>query len=149
MIFMFDLELGQLSDARGAAITDAVREANGWPVEFVAGRVEKRWFGVEKFYPPVLEILTEDDAGPILLPTATRDADAIALRPDAVAPLAVTVGVIADHSPEGFVFRATWSGSPILQDEHLRIPDLVRRIRASGLNEFTRYRVDPADAGPA
>jgi hypothetical protein len=141
MLFMFDLELPGLTDERGAALSDECEAVGAWPVEFVEGRVEKRWFGIEKFYPPVIELATSDADGSILAPTAARDAASIDMRAAALPRLALTTKLIADHFPEGYVFRATWSGAPIQIDEHVTPNQLAELIHASALNEFTRYRV--------
>lgn len=140
---MFDLELPGLTDQRGQAVAEECERLGAWPVTFVPERVEKRWFGVEKFYPPVLEVPASDGTRAALAPGAARDADTIAMNPKATDALAATVSVIADHFPEGFVFRATWSGSPIQRDEVVAVNDLASLIRRSALNEFTRYTVPP------
>lgn len=141
--FMFDLELGGLTDERGRAVADECRSRGTWPAAFVPGRVEKRWFGVEKSYPPVLELPDHDEAGPAIAADAARDAHAINFRPDAAEAVAATVEIVADHFPEGLVFRATWAGSPIEHDEIVSIDELTAIVRASRLNEFTRYTVPP------
>lgn len=140
-MFMFDLEVDGLTDARGQAVAEACADAGAWPVSFVPGRVERRWFGIEKSYPPVIEIVTQDGTGSILAVTAERDAATIDFRHDAVPRLAATVRIIDEHFPEGFVFRATHSGSPIRVDEEPSLDELVATIQAGHLSEFTRYRV--------
>jgi hypothetical protein len=141
MLFMFDLEVEGLTDHRGRALADECLAVGAWPVSFVEGRVEKRWFGIEKFFPPVIEVATSDDDGTILAPNASRDAAAIAMRVDALPRLALTTKLISDHFPTGYIFRATWSGAPIQVDEHVTPDQLAQLIGASALNEFTRYRV--------
>lgn len=140
-MFMFDLEFDGLTDELGRDIAVECVRRGAWPVTFRAGRVEKRWFGIEKAYPPVLEIEAGDETGPILAVTAERDADTIDLRHDAIPRLVDTVRILADHLPDGFVFRATHSGSPIQIDEEPTVQDLVELIERGQLNEFTRYTV--------
>ena len=141
-MFMFDLELASLSEERAEAAAQECADRNAWPLQFVPGRVEKRWFGVEKAYPTVIELPTES-GGPVLALEAERDADALVMREEAAARIATTVEIISDHFPDGFTFRATYSGSPVRHDETLSAEDLADRIRASELNEFTRYPVPP------
>src|SRR5690349_16342521 len=100
-MFMFDLELPSLTDERAEAAAHECADRNAWPLRFVPGRVEKRWFGIEKAYPSVLE-LPVDSGGPALAPEAERDADALAFRPEAAHRIAATIDVIADHFPDGF-----------------------------------------------
>ncbi|MBJ7471648.1 MAG: hypothetical protein JHD16_10120 [Solirubrobacteraceae bacterium] len=141
-MFMFDLELPSLTRERGEAAAHECADRNAWPLHFVAGRVERRWFGIEKAYPSVVD-LPVDAGGPALAPTAERDALTLELRPEAAHRLASTIQILATHFPEGFVFRATFSGSPVRDDHALSAPDLADLIRSNGLNEFTRYTVLP------
>ncbi|MEH3054354.1 MAG: hypothetical protein PGN13_10170 [Patulibacter minatonensis] len=145
MPFMFDLELPGLTPAGGRALEQAVADAGAWPVRFEPGREEQRWFGIRKAYPSVLEILTEDGRGHILVDPSDWNEDAWVFRPDAVPRLARLVELLADHAPEGYVFRATWSGSPIDRSEELAAVDLAERVRSEAVNDHTRYfvGVDP------
>lgn len=140
-MFMFDLEVENLTDARGRAVTADCAAGEAWPVAMVPGRVEKRWFGIEKAYPTVLEILPEDEVGSVLAASAERDAETVALRSDAPERLAHTLRIVDRHFPEGFGFIATYSGSPIQTERSLTIDDLAALVERSALNEFTRYRV--------
>lgn len=140
-MFMFDLEVEGLTDPTGRALEAACREAGAWPIIFAPGRVERRWFGIEKAYPPVLDIAVEDPSGPIVLPDAPREAERIVMRASALPALARTIGLVAEHFPGPLTFRATWSGSPIRTDVDLSLDDLLVRIERSFLNEAERYRV--------
>ncbi len=141
---MFDLEVEDLTAERGRAVDHECAARGAWPVTFAPGRVEKRWFGIEKAYPPVLDIDPRDDTGSILAVTAERDADTIDLRHDAIPRLIESIRVIADAFPEGFVFRATHSGTPIRINETPTVDELISLIQDGHLNEFTRYRVTPS-----
>lgn len=141
-MFMFDLQVENLTDAVGQSVIDAVTAAGAWPVAFVPGRVERRWFGIEKSYPTVLEIQSGDVRGSVLA-TEIRDADTVDLRLDARHRLGQTLAIIADHFPSGFVFIATHSGSPIQRNETPTPEELVTLAEESRFNEFTRYRVQP------
>ena len=57
--------------------------------------------------------------------------------------LAGTIRVLGEELAQGFVFRATWVGSPVREDVELDAEELARIVQRSGLNEFTRYRVTP------
>lgn len=138
---MFDLEFEGLTDELGLALAHACADRGAWPVTFSEGRVEKRWFGIEKAYPPVLDIEAHDGTGPILAVTAERDAATIDLRHDAIPRLIDTVRILGEHLPDGFVFRATHSGSPIRLDETVSVDGLATIIAEGQLNEFTRYLV--------
>lgn len=138
---MFDLEVEGLTDQAGSTLEAAARRAGAWPVLFETGRVERRWFGIEKAYPPVLDIATSDAAGQIVLPDAPREADRILMRADALPHLAKTLALIAEHFPGPLTFRATWSGSPIRADVALTLDELLLRIRHCDLNESERYLV--------
>ncbi len=139
---MFDVEVEGLTNARGQAAAEECADRNAWPITFIPGREEKRWFGIKKSYPAVLELATDSGGSP-LAPNVERDADHIAMYAGAADRIATTVRVISDHFPEGFVFRATWAGSPIQHDETLSINELAEKIRDCELNEFTRYTVPP------
>jgi hypothetical protein len=138
---MFDLEFDGLTNELGLALAHACADRGAWPVAFSEGRVEKRWFGIEKAYPPVLDIQAADGTGSILAVTAERDADTIDLRHDAIPRLVDTVRILGEHLPEGFVFRATHSGSPIQRDATVSVEGLATLIADGHLNEFTRYLV--------
>lgn len=140
--FMFDLDLGVPVDAeRGQAIEHAVADAGAWPVRFTPGREERRWFGIRKAFPTVLEILTEDGRGHVLVRPDHWDEEAWELRADAVPRLASLVAIIAEHAPAEFEFRATWAGSPIERTTHLSVAELQRLVLDQRLNDHTRYRV--------
>lgn len=139
---MFDVEVPGLTSVRGQAAAEECADRNAWPVAFVPGREEKRIFGIKKAFPAVLELATDSGGSP-LAADVQRDADHIAMSPDAAVRIATSVQIISDHFPDGFSFRATWAGSPVQRDETLSIDDLVERIREAQLNEFTRYIVPP------
>jgi hypothetical protein len=141
---MFDLDLGDALDpAVGAAIEHAVADAGAWPVRFSPLREERRWFGVRKAYPAVLEILTADGQGHVLVDPDHWDEDAWQLRPDAAPRLASLIAILADHAPTGFEFRATWAGSPIERSTDVTVSELQHLILEHRLNDHTRYRVLP------
>lgn len=141
---MFDLDLGDdLDRSTGVAIEQAVADAGAWPVRFTPGRVERRWFGVRKAYPTVLEILTADGQGHVLVDPDHWDEDAWQLRPDAAPRLASLIAILAEYQPAGFEFRATWAGSPIERTVEVSPAELKAIIAAQQLNDHTRYRVLP------
>lgn len=148
MPFMFDLELARLDEATGHAIEHAVADAGAWPVRFVPGREERRWFGVRKAYPTVLEILTADGTGHVLIDPDHWDEVAWQFRLDAVPRLVRLVEILADHAPDGFTFRATWAGSPIEHTVEVRPRELIVLISDQRLNDHTCYRVLPRTATP-
>lgn len=141
---MFDLELPELTPQIGERVMHAVADAGAWPATYVKGREERRWFGLTKGYPTVLELPTEDGRGHVLLTPDEWNEERWELRPDARPRLARTIEILAAEHPAGFVFRATWSGSPIEQDQRLSASELVELILADRLNDHTRYRVSPA-----
>lgn len=141
---MFDLELPELTPQVGERVMHAVADAGAWPAHYVRGREERRWFGLTKAYPTVLELPTADGRGHVLVDPATWDEERWRLRPDARARLANTLRILATEHPAPFVFRATWSGSPIEQDQHVTSDELVDLILGDQLNDHTRYRVDRA-----
>ena len=138
---MFDLELPGVDDVLGESIEQAVADAGAWPARFVPGREERRWFGVRKAYPSVLEIHTTDGQGHVLLDPDHWDEDRWVFRPDAIPRLARLIEILAAHAPEGFTFRATWAGSPIQRTVELHPMELVDLVAAEQLNDHTRYRV--------
>lgn len=142
---MFDLDLGrQVDEAEGHAIEHAVADAGAWPVRFTAAREERRWFGLRKAYPAVLEIQVRDGQGHVLVDPDHWDEDAWRLRPDAAPRVARLIAILGDHVPAGFVFRATWAGSPIERTEEVSVEELQQRIVGQRLNDHTRYRVGVA-----
>ena len=141
---MFDLELPGLTATLGQDLEHAVADAGAWPVRFTPGREERRWFGLRKSYPTVLEILTADGQGHVLIDPDTWDEHAWRFRPDAIERLARLVTILAEHVPDGFTFRATWAGSPIERTEHLSPDELVARIEREQVNDHTRYAVEPS-----
>ncbi len=141
-MFMFDLELPSLTTQRAEAAAQDAADRNAWPLHLVPGRVEKRWFGIEKAYPTVVELPIES-GGPALAIEAERDADSLVMRAEASHRIAATIEILGHHFPEGFTFRATFAGSPVRHDETLAASDLADLVRTSRLNEFTRYTVPP------
>jgi hypothetical protein len=143
---MFDLDLGLVDLARGRAIEHAVADAGAWPVRFSEGWEERRWFGIRKAYPPVLDILTADGQGHVLADPDHWDEHAWQLRSDAAPRVATLLDILARHSPAGFTFRATWAGSPIEHTIDLTVEDLCAVVLDQRLNDHTRYRVGTAGA---
>jgi len=143
MPFMFDLELVDVDEAAGIAVEHAVADAGAWPVRFTPGREERRWFGIRKAYPTVLEILTEDGTGHVLVNPDHWDEDAWQFRPDAIPRLVGLIEILSRHAPAGFTFRATWAGSPIEQSIELPAAALMSLFADGLVNDHTRYRVLP------
>lgn len=138
---MFDLDLGaEVDPAVGQAIEHEVADAGAWPVRFSPGREERRWFGIRKAYPTVLEILTADGQGHVLIDPNHWDEEAWQLRPDAAPRLARLIAILAEHA-SAFDFRATWAGSPIERTVEVAPEDLQTLILEQRLNDHTRYRV--------
>lgn len=143
---MFDLDLPDLTPERAERMLHAIADAAAWPARYQPEREERRWFGVTKAYPHVLELLTEDGTGHVLLEPTVWDETSWRLRPDARPRLAATVRILAAQHPAPFTFRATWSGSPIERDEELTAGELARLVAGDQLNDHTRYRVwSPAE----
>lgn len=142
---MFDLDLGRpVKETEGRAIEHAVADAGAWPVRFTPGREERRWFGLRKAYPAVLEIQVRDGQGHVLVDPDHWDEEAWQLRPDAAPRLARLIAILADHVADGFIFRATWAGSPIEHSEDVTVEELQQRIVEHRLSDHTRYRVGVA-----
>lgn len=141
MPFMFDLDLPGLTPPLGVAIEQAVADAGAWPVRFTPGREEQRWFGIKKAYPTVLEILTADGQGHVLVDPDHWDETAWRFRLDAIPRLSSLIDVLAAHAPDGFTFRATWAGSPIEQTVSITPGELTELISDERVNDHTRYRV--------
>lgn len=139
--FMFDLDLPDLTPERGQQIEHAIADSGAWPARYQSEREERRWFGITKAYPHVLELLTEDGRGHILLEPDTWDEERWVLRPDARPRLVATIEIVAAAHPSPFAFRATWSGSPIERDEELTARELAALIATDQLHDHTRYRV--------
>lgn len=141
--FMFDLELPFLTPAVGAQIVAGAQRPGAWPVSYVPAREERRWFRVLKAYPAVIEVATSDQVGHVLVDPEDWDRSHWALREDAKPRLIETLDVIARAHPQPFVFRATWSGSPILGDEELDAGALAKLIAGDRLSDSVRYLVAP------
>lgn len=141
---MFDLELPELTPQLSRAIEHAVADAGAWPVRFTPGREERRWYGVRKSFPDVLEVLTSDARGHVLMDPEHWDEHAWEFRPDAVERIARLIEVLGDHAPGPFVFRATWAGSPIERRARLSVEALADLVRSGELNDHTAYVVSPA-----
>jgi hypothetical protein len=75
---------------------------------------------------------------------AEWDAQAWAMRPELLPPLAEAARVLGEQLPQGFAFRACWVGSEVREERILSAAELADLILASRLNEFTLYRVPPA-----
>lgn len=141
MDFLFELEVRGADQDGLRAIAQACTGPRYWPVEFVPGREERRWFGIRKAYPPAL-VLPERAAGrSVLAAHAEPDAEAVPFAPDAAPLLAATVARIASYATGGMDFRAAWVGSPIERTELVTLAQLQGLITGPGTNEFTRYRV--------
>jgi hypothetical protein len=140
---MFDLELPGLDEAMAHAIEHAVADAGAWPVRFTPGREERRWFGIRKAYPTVLEILTADGQGHVLVDPDHWDEYAWLFRADAIPRLVELVDILAGHAPSGLTFRATWAGSPIEHTLELAVADLISLLADGAVNDHTSYRVLP------
>ena len=144
MRFLFDLELPGADEDDLMAIAAACSTRRHWPIRFTPAREERRWFGLRKAYPAVLELPEVDlRAVPasVLAQDAAPDAALVPFAPAHRERLATTLATIGQHAPAGFWIRASWVGSPIERDEHVTLAELCDHVRGGGLNEFTRYRV--------
>lgn len=54
-----------------------------------------------------------------------------------------------DSLPQGFTLRATWVGSEVREERDLDADELASIVLASGLNEFTLYRVPARSSSEA
>jgi len=138
---MFELGLLDLDEPRGLAAQAAARERGAWPLHYVPGRVERRWYGIHKSFPPELWLPTDVDGAPILSPGDQRDQPTLGMNPVLLPRLAQAIAVVAEVFPGGFTFRATFAGSPVTGTATATPEELEALILESGLNEFTRYRV--------
>lgn len=141
---MFELVIPGLTPEQGVAIATACATAGAWPVTYTPVRVERRSFRRLKEVPDELWFPTASGGLSILAPGAHWDAETIALEPPLLPALEHGLQIVAEHCPDGFDFRATWSGSPIERTLAVDLSALLELVRASQLNEFTRYRVSPA-----
>ncbi|MBO9531511.1 MAG: hypothetical protein J7513_00860 [Solirubrobacteraceae bacterium] len=145
MPFMFDLDFPKLTPELGVAIEQAVADAGAWPVRFTPGREERRWFGIRKHYPAVLEISTQDGRGHVLLDPDHWDETSWELRPDATERVATLIVILAEHAPLGFLFRATWAGSPVEHQHAMSAVELAALVRGGELNDHTSYLVESVE----
>ncbi len=83
----------------------------------------------------------EVDHDHVLSDDADGDADAWLMRPHLLRPLAEALLVLGEDLPQGFTFRATWTGSPARTHTVLRADELAALVLASGLDEHTAYQV--------
>jgi len=81
----------------------------------------------------------------LLTDEAEWDAPAWDMDPQLLPLLAATIDVLADALPQGFAFRATWTGSEVRAERDLSAAQLRDVILSSSLNGFTRYVVRQAD----
>jgi hypothetical protein len=130
--FVFELNVDALTEAQGRAIEARTRDA--WPVAFKPRhRVALFWeWGPE---------LWIRDGGDLLTDEAEPEAPYWDMNAAELPALAATLRVLGDELPQGFGFRATWTGSEVREERVLGADELAEIALASRLNEFTLYRV--------
>jgi hypothetical protein len=140
--FVTELVVDDLTEAQGRAVAERTRDA--WPVEFrqprrfpwVGRRGNELW-------------LREDlrDGRKLLTDEAEPEAQAWDMDRAHLPALAASIRILGEELPQGFAFRATWTGSPIHHERTLTATELAAVALASHLNEFTVYRVPATRAG--
>ncbi len=63
------------------------------------------------------------------------------VEPALLPQFAATMRILGECLPQGFTLRATWVGSGVREECEIGAGELANLALASGLNEFTRYRV--------
>jgi hypothetical protein len=140
--FLLELSVERLTEEQGHAVELACRNLDAWPVHFVPRR-RRRWaiFG-SKMVGPRLSLPEQlDNEHHLLGDDAEWDAPAWAMEPALLPRFAATMRILGECLPQGFTLRATWVGSEVREERELDAGELANLVLASGLNEFTRYRV--------
>ena len=75
----------------------------------------------------------------MLTDQADWDADAWAMRPEVLEPLARTLSTLAERGPEGMTVEALWAGEKPAREQRVTIRELADLARASQLGTHTRY----------
>ena len=77
----------------------------------------------------------------LLADDADWDADAWAMRPEILEPLARTLVAVAESGPDGMVVEALWQGETAEREQSVTPTELAALARSSKLGTHTRYRV--------
>jgi hypothetical protein len=138
----FELTVNDLTDDQGLAVETRCHDRAGWPVTFVPRhRRRLALFGSREVGPMLLMSDRGSDGELLLSDDADWDAQAWAMEPALLPSVAETVRILGEELPQGFILRATWTGSPVREEIVLTAEELTQLVLASQLNEFTRYRV--------
>jgi len=140
MSFVLELEVPGLTWTQVDELVLAVADSEGWPV----GAAPRRRWGREQA--PALLLLDASGDRQLLSDDAEWDAEAWSMDRELLPRLATTLRLLCERLPQGFAFRATWTGSEVRVERRLSCDELVRLTLDSRLNEFTRYVVGAADA---
>ena len=140
MSFLLELNATHLTDEQALAVEATCRERQAWPVEARPRRRRRTLFG-PRFEDPGLSLPDQIDGRHLLRDDAEWDAAAWAMDAQLLPALADAVRTLGELLPQGFTLRATWVGSEVREERVLSAEELADIVVASGLNEFTRYRV--------
>jgi len=143
--FLLELEVEGLSHGQGAIVEASARERGTWPVYF-SPRHCRRYFSIlgRREAGPVLWMPEQLDSDRhILSEDAQWDSPAWKMEPALLPSLGQAVRLLGEVLPQGFSFRATWTGSKVREEQVLCADELEDLVLSSKLNEFTRYRVPP------
>jgi hypothetical protein len=75
----------------------------------------------------------------MLTDEADWNAEAWAMRPEVLAPLARTLSTLAERGPEGMTVEAIWVGEKPDREQKVTVRKLAALARASRLGTHTRY----------
>jgi hypothetical protein len=140
--FVFELLVDDLTEEQGCAIETRTRSA--WPVEFKRLR-RFPWVGRRENELWIHESLR--DGRDLLTDEAEPDAPAWDMHGAHLPAFADSLRILGEELPQGFAFRAMWTGSPVRDERTLTAAELAEVALASRLNEFTLYRVPATRAG--
>jgi hypothetical protein len=136
-------EVEDFTEAQGRAVEATCRERGAWPIRFVPPRRHRVALFGRHDVGPTLRMPEQLGDRHLLSDEAEWDASALAMEPDLLPALADAIRVLGGELPQGFSLRATWTGSEVRYDCVLTVEELAGLVLASGLNEFTCYRVPP------
>lgn len=142
MSFVLELSVEDLTEEQGRAVAARTREA--WPIRFAQPR-RFPLFGKRDNELWLRESLR--DGRELLTDEAEPEAPAWDMDRAHLPAFAESIRILGEELSQGFTLRATWTGSPVRQEQTLTAAELAEVALASQLNEFTRYRVPATRAG--
>lgn len=145
--FVLLVEVDGLTEAQGQAIEQECQARNTWPVHYRPPSRITRWLQPSRGRRRSLHMPDRNADGQELLDdNATWDAPAWSMTADVLRSLAEAMHVLGANLPQGFTFRATWSGpSEVRHEVVLTADELADLAGRSQLNEFTLYVVSPRE----